>query len=267
MIAVDIDGTLLNSKRQLTERTVKAAKAAQAAGILFVLASGRMPCVMTDFVERLELKGPMLCYNGALVVDAVTGETITSLPIKAELAREIAAFCEENRLQIQAYTGNAFTTETVNRFAVEYRDMLKPSPEMLVIGKKTSEWLDFDTPKMLAIDEPERIAEFLPVMRKRFEGRVKVNTSQPHLMEMVSPEAGKAAALEKLSELLHIDVGEVMVFGDGLNDLDMLQWAGTAVAMGNGAPEVKAAADIIAPTNDEDGVAVIIEKLLRGEVE
>lgn len=266
MIAVDIDGTLLNDDRQLTERTIKAAKAAQAAGILFVLASGRMPCVMTDFVGKLELKSPMLCYNGALVVDSVTGETITSLPIKAELGREIAAFCEENDLQIQAYTGDSFTTETVNKYAIEYRDALKPSPNMLVIGKKTSEWLDFDTPKMLAIDEPERVAELLPILRKRFEGRVKINTSQPHLVEMVCPEAGKAAALEKLTALLHIERSEVVAFGDGLNDLDMLQWAGTAVAMGNAVPQVKEAADIVAPTNNEDGVAVIIEKILKGEV-
>ncbi|MBQ8953593.1 MAG: HAD-IIB family hydrolase, partial [Clostridia bacterium] len=129
--------------------------------------------------------------------------------------------------------------------------------------EKLSSWLRFDTPKMLAIDTAERVREVLPALRERFAGRVKVATSNPKFIEFVSPKAGKAVALERLSQLLSIPKAEIIAFGDGLNDLDMLEWAGTSYAMENGAPEVKARADFIAPSNAEDGVAQVVERLIR----
>ena len=134
---------------------------------------------------------------------------------------------------------------------------------MRATGEKLSRCLDFDTPKMLGIAEPERVRVLLPLLREHFAGRAVISTSQPKFIEFVSPRAGKGAALETLCSLLSIPRESVIAFGDGLNDLDMIEWAGTGCVMANGADAVKACANLIAPSNAEDGVAQIIEALLR----
>ena len=263
LIVMDMDGTLLDPGRRLTQRTVSALRAAGEAGAGVVLASGRMPCALRQFVEKLRLTAPLIAYNGALIADPQTENTLASFPIEAALGREIAEACEELNLHIQAYEGDAFWCETANQFAKDYQAFLNCPVRLEAVGEKLSGWLAFDTPKMLAIDTAERVQAVLPALRARFAGRVKVATSNPKFIEFVSPKAGKAVALARLSELLAIPKEEIVAFGDGLNDLDMLEWAGTSYAMENGAPEVKARADHIAPSNAEDGVAQVVEQFIQ----
>ena len=265
LIVLDMDGTLLDPESRLTERTAAALRLAGEKGAGVVLASGRMPCALRSFVRELNITAPLIAYNGALIADSRTEETLASLPIEAALGREIAAACEEMALHIQAYRGDAVCCERTNAFARDYQAFLDCPVRLEFVGRKLSDWLDFDTPKLLAIDTPERVRALLPVLRERFAGRVKIATSQPRFIEFVSPAAGKAAALRQLSGLLGITREDVMAFGDGLNDLDMIEWAGTGCAMANGAPEVKAQADLIAPSNAEDGVAQVVERLIRDE--
>ena len=263
LIVADMDGTLLDPASRLTQRTIEALRAAGDAGAGVVLASGRMPCALRYFVEALNITSPLIAYNGALIADPRTEAALASFPIGAALGREIAAACEAMSLHIQAYEGDAFWCETANAFARDYQAFLNCPVRLEAVGEKLSAWLSFDTPKMLAIDTAERVAEALPRLRERFAGRVKIATSNPRFIEFVSPSAGKAAALARLSELTGVPREEIIAFGDGLNDLDMLEWAGTSVAMANGAPEVKARASFIAPSNAEDGVAQVVEALLR----
>ena len=267
LIVMDMDGTLLDPQSRLTERTVRALRLAGEKGAGVVLASGRMPCALRSFVEALNLTAPLIAYNGALLADPRTEETLASFPIEAALGREIAAACEEMNLHIQSYRGDAFQCETANAYAKDYQTFLNCPVRLEAVGEKLSRWLDFDSPKFLAIDKPARISEVLPVMREKFKGRVKVATSQPRFIEFVSPKAGKAAALEKLCALMNVSRENVAAFGDGLNDLDMIEWAGTGYAMANAVDEVKARADKIAPSNAEDGVAQVVEALIRdGEI-
>ena len=267
LIVMDMDGTLLDPSSRLTARTTAALRAAGEKGAGVVLASGRMPCALRQFVQALNLTAPLIAYNGALIADPRTEETLASFPIGAALGREIAAACEAMRLHIQAYEGDAFWCETANTFARDYQAFLNCPVRLEAVGEKLSRWLPFDTPKMLAIDTPERVQAALPALREQFAGRVKIATSNPRFIEFVSPAAGKAASLERLSEILSIPREEIAAFGDGLNDLDMIEWAGTSWCMENGAEEVKARADRIAPSNAEDGVAQVVEELMRrGEI-
>ena len=263
LIVADMDGTLLDPASRLTERTIRALRAAGEAGAGVVLASGRMPCALRYFVEALNITSPLIAYNGALIADPKTEKTLASFPIPAALGREIAAACEEMNLHIQAYEGDAFWCESANRFAKDYQAFLNCPVRLEAVGEQLSEWLSFDTPKMLAIDTAERVRDLLPRLRERFAGRVKIATSNPKFIEFVSPEAGKAAALARLSELVGVPREAVIAFGDGLNDLDMLEWAGTSCAMANGAPEVRARSTRVVPSNAEDGVAQAVEALLR----
>lgn len=263
LIVMDMDGTLLDPQSRLTERTIAALRRAGETGAGVVLASGRMPCALRSFVETLKLTAPLIAYNGALIADPRTEETLASFPIEAALGREIAAACEDMNLHIQAYRGDAFLCEEANAFARDYQAFLNCPVRLVAVGEKLSRWLDFDSPKFLAIDTPERIQAALPALRERFAGRVKVATSQPRFIEFVSPKAGKAAALEQMCALMGVAREEVAAFGDGLNDLDMIEWAGTGYAMANAAEAVKARADRIAPSNAEDGVAQVVEALMR----
>ena len=262
MIVMDMDGTLLDPSSKLTERTRRALLAAGEAGAGVVLASGRMPCALRQFVKALNLTSPLISYNGAVIADPVTEEELSGFPIPAALAREAAAFCESLGFHIQAYRGDAFCCREANVFARDYQAFLNCPVRLEAVGVNLSEYLDFDTPKLLGIDTPERVAEILPVIRGHFEGRLKVATSQPRFIEFISPSAGKAAALEKLCAITGTPREKVAAFGDGLNDLDMLEWAGHSVAMANAHPKLLECADEIAPSNAEDGVAQVVEKML-----
>ena len=263
LIALDMDGTLLNPEGKLTARTVKALKDARAHGAIVTLSSGRMPCALRPFVKELGIDAPLICYNGALVVDSRTEETLSSTPLSIELAREIARVCEENDLHIRAYRGEAVVCAEHGKFAQDYLDFLKGTGRLETTGAPLSQCLDFETPKMLAIDAPARIAALLPRLKERFEGRVRVATSQPRFIEFVNPHAGKAAALSQLSRMMGVEQAETAAFGDGLNDMDMIAWAGTGYVMANGAAEMLKAADVIVPSNAEDGVAQTVEALIR----
>lgn len=268
LIALDMDGTLLNPAGKLTSRTIEALRQARARGVVVTLSSGRMPCALRPFVQQLQIDAPLICYNGALVADSQSEKAISALPLSVSLGREIAACCEERQLHIQAYRGDAFVCAEHGRFAQDYLDFLKGSGRLEVTNAPLSQSLDFETPKMLAIDTPERIVALLPEIQARFAGRVRVATSQPRFIEFVSPQAGKAAALNQLSQAMGLRRDEVAAFGDGLNDLDMIEWAGTGVAMANGAREVFEKADCVAPSNAEDGVAQMVEAMMKdGRIE
>lgn len=263
LIALDMDGTLLNPEGKITPRTVRALKAARERGTVVTLSSGRMPCALRPFVKELGIDAPLICYNGALTVSSRTEEPLSSTPLSAELGREIARACEDMDLHIQAYRGEVFVTEAHEQFTQDYVDFLRGMGGVEITGRPLSECLDYETPKMLAIDTPERIAELLPALKERFEGRVRVATSQPRFIEFVNPAVGKATALSQLSRLLGIAQSETAAFGDGLNDLDMITWAGTGYVMANGAQAMLDAADEIVPSNAEDGVAQTVEALIR----
>ena len=259
----DMDGTLLDPSSRLTENTVAALKKAESAGVGVTLASGRMPCALRQFVDRLALTAPLICYNGALVADPVTEEELSGFPLECGLAREVIAFCEGMSLHVQAYRGDAFVCAEANAFARDYQAFLNCPVKLQAVGAPLSGYIDFDTPKLLAIDTPERVAALLPRLKEKFDGRVKVATSQPRFVEFVSPAAGKAAALERLCQLTGVSRDEVYAFGDGLNDLDMIQWAGHSYAMANGHEKVIEAADEVAPSNAEDGVARMVRRLME----
>ncbi len=264
LIVSDMDDTLLNERGLLSPVTVEAVNAARAAGCELVLASGRMPCAMRSFAKELNVTLPMIAYNGAQLTDP-TGEKLLDgrLPVSAELAHELMEYCEEIGLHIQAYDGDDFLTAEDNEFAREYRDSVYGVAHMHVTGKPLSQCVDFDQPKLLAITEPGRTQEYLELLRARFEGRLICAITRPQYIECYAPETSKERALAELCEKLGVHPEEVIAFGDGQNDLGMILFAGLGCAMANARAEVRAQADLVAPSNGEDGVAQVIFRLLE----
>ncbi len=262
LIVSDMDDTLLNEQGLLSEETIRAITHARERGAGIVLASGRMPRSMGLFVRQLSLTLPMICYNGAMLFDPLREEIIHSFPVEKALAMELIEFCEARSLYIQAYEGDCFLTPADDAIARAYRASLNNLPRMYVTGKPLSRCDIKPQPKLLLIDQPKRVQELLPIFQKQFDGRLICTISRPQYIEFISPQAGKERALAELCRRLSIAPEDVIAFGDGLNDAGMLRFAGLGCAMANARAEVRAQADMIAPSNRENGVAQVIMRLL-----
>ena len=262
LIATDLDGTLLNENSSLTDRTLRALKRAMDAGIRISLSSGRMTEAMTSFAGAIGVNAPMILFNGALIYDPVTGETLYSRAIPLELARRVAQAIEEMGIYLQVYPGRGYfcCRRTAETEAYE-RSIRVCCTET---GRLLSGWLQSDVVKMLAIAPPERIDRAQRELIRRFPNGVTFMKSRDNFLEIVAEGINKGAALRALAEHLAIPMEDVMAFGDGQNDAAMLEAAGTGVAMANAVDECRAVAQMMAPDNREDGVAQVIERMLDG---
>lgn len=265
LIAVDIDGTLLNHETRLTERTINAARAAMDAGAMFVLSSGRMPEALSEISRQLNVNAPAVCYNGGAAVVVKTGEVLYKTPVALDLARDIAVKAEEMGLYFHAFVKGGYIAPEYNERTAAYEKMIGVKAN--VINGKISEHLTEDPMKILIVDTPEGAEKVLPVLQEAFKGRASIMRSQKHLIECVDKNTSKAGALQFLIEKYGIQKEETIAFGDGQNDLEMLKWAGESYVMDNASDLVKNADARfkIAPSNREDGVAQVLEALLKEE--
>ncbi len=263
LIAVDLDGTLLNERGELTRRTIEAAQAAMRRGASFVLSSGRMPEALKRFTDELNANAPAVCYNGGAVVDMRTFEYLYKTPVPLELAREIAAQAESMGLYIQAFTEGGYIAPEYCDYTRQYEKL--SGVKARVVGKKISEALSEAPMKLLIIDTVSGAEAAEAALRRDFEGRANIMRSQKHLIECVGRETGKARALDFLANRLSTRAERAIAFGDGRNDLDMLKWAGASYVMQNAPDELKNADErfLEAPSNAEDGVAKVLESLLE----
>ena len=265
LIAADIDGTLLNHESRLTERTKKAAKAAMDAGAMFVLSSGRMPESLANISRELNANAPAVCYNGGAAVYVNTGEVLYKTPVPLDLAKDIARAAEEMGLYIHAFVNGGYIAPEYNEKTATYEKL--SGIKATVVNGKISENMTEAPMKLLILDTPEGAEKVLPVLQEKFKGRASIMRSQKHLIECVDKNTSKAGALQFLIEKYGIKKEETIAFGDGQNDLEMLKWAGESYVMDNASDLVKNADARfkIAPSNREDGVAQVLEALLKEE--
>ena len=271
LIALDLDGTLLNSAKELSGRNLRALAAAAEAGIEIVPSTGRFYRGMPQVIRDLPFVRYVITINGAEVLDLRTGERVYSAGIPAE---EAAAFLSEADALPVIYDcymdGWGYMTGSMQERAAEYisnaaslemvRTLRSPVPELKAFLREKGR--EVQKMQLFTRDIPLRDT-LLEELAGRYP-RFSVTTSLPNNIEINSVLADKGRALLSLGEKLGLSRGSLMAFGDGLNDLAMIRAAGVGAAMGNACPEVKAAADVIAPDCDSDGVAVVIEELLSG---
>ncbi|MDL2298459.1 Cof-type HAD-IIB family hydrolase [Synergistaceae bacterium OttesenSCG-928-D05] len=262
LIAVDMDGTLLNERSELTERTEKALHNAIADGIKVVVATGRMYPSALPFVKRLGTDAPCIFYNGAIVRNPVTKEIYYERGLGEETTADILSLYKDNNWYVQTYFDDKLYVVDDKDERCKYYESIS---RMKAVPLGEEFWrFGVDSTKMLGIAfDPEEYSAMTKATTDELSGRVYAATSWGSFIEMVHPDVNKAKALESVATMLGIAREDVMAFGDGSNDKEMLLWAGTGVAMGNACDKVLAVADIVAPSNDDDGIAVIVEELLR----
>lgn len=257
LVAVDMDDTLLDNSIAISPRTREVISQAVAQGVTVTIATGRMYCSALPFAQQLGLDVPLITYNGALIKASLSGETFYHRAINQQLAWEVLKLFKEKGWYIQSYLHDKLYVEEMNDKARYYENLAGVKAEAVGEALYT---LPGEPTKLLAMAEPDKIGEIRDIVRARFGERLFVTNSKPNYLEMVDPRVNKGVALAYLAEKLGITRSDVMAIGDSNNDLDMIEYAGFGVAMGNASDRVKAAAQAVTCCNDEDGVAEAIVK-------
>jgi len=264
LVAIDLDGTLLNSAKEITDTTASLLRAARStAGVHIVLATARPPRTVLPFYDLLGLDTPMINYNGALVYDPHERGVLMHRPIPAAIAHEIAVMArrEYPRLAISAEVLDRWYTD---RIEVTYQTetALLRDPDVIA---PLEEWIDQDITKLLLLGEPEWLAELRGMIRAALRHDVEMMQTEPYLLQVSHGTVSKVQALRMVAAELQVRREQVMAIGDNANDVGMLRWAGVGVAMANAVPEAMAAADIVTDHHDADGAAkAVMNVILRG---
>ena len=260
MAATDLDGTLIRTDGTVSRRTCEAMRAAEAAGIVLALVTGRPPRWMAPVAQATGHTGVAICANGALLYDLHTETVIGSRLLDAETQLRVVQALRS------VVRGLTFAAEYAPGFGHEpgYRHGWDLGVTDVRVGP-AEEILDRPVAKLLARHAAMASDELLAIAVEVLGSDVAVtSSSREALLEISAAGVTKASGLAGLAGAAGIGAAEVVAFGDMPNDLPMLAWAGRAVAVANAHPEVLAAADEVTASNDEDGVALVLERLAAG---
>ncbi len=264
LIAVDLDGTLLDHNLRISPRNKRALKEAAKRGVMVTVATGRMYRTSIPYVRELELNTdwPMINYHGALIKTTESKKVLHYQPVDLDLAVDIAAYAEAERYHVNAFIGDCLYIEAENEFSRYYQSIA--DVELEAVGK-LSHYLKQrgEAPaKLTIINWHEQLNRIEAFLKERYGDKIAAMQSLPYFLEITDRRATKGQALHWLAHRLGILPEEIVAFGDSYNDLDMIKYAGLGVAMANARPEVSRAADLVTDSNDQDGVARVIEEYI-----
>ncbi|MDE6850982.1 MAG: Cof-type HAD-IIB family hydrolase [Lachnospiraceae bacterium] len=264
ILALDLDGTLTNSRKEITVDTKQAIREIQRQGHLVVLASGRPTPGAQAVADKLKLDqygGYLLSYNGARMTDCKTGELLYQATMPQDVVPRIFAMAEELGIGMMTYQNDGIIAGSrVDEYmeleaginGLEIRSYRDPAAQ-----------LRHPVNKCLGTAEPAVAAEIEQKYADTFGQQINVGRSEPFFIELTPMEVDKASSLERLRRQIGCDREDIIACGDGFNDKCMIQYAGIGVAMANAQEVVKEAADYVTEkTNDEDGIVEVIEKFI-----
>jgi Cof subfamily protein (haloacid dehalogenase superfamily) len=252
LVAIDLDGTLLNDAKRVSDRTALALQELPARGVRVVIASARPPRSVRHIYRLLRLDTLTINYNGALIWDEPAGQPVFHLPLPGPLVAEIVDLARDyfDDVGVGCEVLDRWYTDRVDDdHPTETGRLFKPD----VVAPLAS-FVHQDTTKLMLSADPAAIARLEPLLLERFGDRVLVLQTDDDLLQVAHPGAGKAAALRRVANHYGVPMDQVMAIGDAPNDVGMLQLAGVAVAMDNARPVVKDVADWVAPSNNDHGV-------------
>ena len=259
-IALDLDGTLTNHEKVVTPKTREALLKAAANGAVIILASGRPTYGIEPVAECLELNqrgGYILSYNGGNIVNAKTGEKLFSQFLPDEVIPELYAYAKEHGHALLGYAGNEIITEMPDDQYVKEESRINKMNIRKV--DNLFESLEPHPTKLLMTGDPTLMLKAEEELVEKLGDRMDIFRSAPFFLELVPKGIDKAKSLTRLLTKINLTPADLIAFGDGYNDLSMLKLAGMGVAMENAAPEVRAEADYVTLSNEEDGVAAALE--------
>ncbi len=261
LIVIDLDGTLLNSDHEVSDRNEKALKMALAQGVQVAFATGKTYLSAQHLFEKLAFKAPGIFVQGLTLYDA-DGNITHQQVLNPVIARQIITFAEDRGFVMLAYSGTKIMARAYDKKLFD--EMAKYHETVEAVGALQNVLGVMPINKLVAIGTDQRSAKALRwQLGVQLEGGIRLmQAGIPNMLEILPPGVSKGSALKLLTKDLRINADSVLAIGDAENDIEMLQFAGVGVAMGHAEQKVKDAADYIAPTNDEDGVADAIEKFV-----
>lgn len=259
LIAIDVDDTLLNDEIKVTEATKAALKAAIDQGVTVTLATGRMFASAQQIAKQIELNVPIITYQGSLVKTLLGEEVLYERSVPMDGARQIFEYCERKGLHLQLYVRDELYTTEDNE---KVRGYSKLSNVPYIVEPDYEKLLQEPLTKMLIIDDPDLLDEVAEELRAIVGDTVHITKSKAHYLEFMHKEGTKGHAVKFMAERIGCTLDQVIAIGDAWNDREMVEVAGLGVAMGNAVEPLKAIADYITLSNNEDGVAHVIEKFI-----
>lgn len=262
IIFLDIDGTLVNSEKNITPETKKALMRVQKDGVKLAIASGRPSKGVLPYAKELELEkygGYIMPFNGCNIINYQTKEVVYAKTLSMDVVKNAYNAAKEYGLELITYKGDVIISETddnpylliesrINRMDVEkvenVLDAIKEPPV-----------------KCLILGEGDFLGKMESKIREKIGENANIFRSEPFFLEIVPKGLDKAAAIAELIGKTHIDRADTIAFGDGYNDVSMIEYAGLGVAMSNGCDRIKEVADRIAPDNDSDGIAAVLNEI------
>ena len=268
LLVLDVDGTLLNDEREISKRTLAALLKVQQMGVRIVLASGRPTYGLMPLAKTLELGnygGFVLSYNGCQIIKAQNGEILFERRINPEMLPYLEKKARKNGFAIFTYHDDTLITDSPDNEYIKNEALLNNLK--IIREDEFSTAIDFAPCKcMLVSDKEKALIGLEQHCEKRLAGTLDAFRSEPYFLEVVPCGVNKANTLGALLEHLGVTREEVIAVGDGVYDVTMLQLAGMGVAMGHSQDSVKVCADYVTTSNEEDGVALAVEKLILAEV-
>jgi hypothetical protein len=263
MIVLDLDGTLTNDKKEITPKTKNALMKAQEKGVRIVLASGRPTYGITALAEELELAthgGYILAFNGGKVTDCENGQVMFEQILDESLVPELYNSAIEAGMEILTYQGNRIAaSETENKY-VKHEAFINKMP--LVKYDDFLNQVVYPINKCLIVGDPAPLHQLELKLLGQLDGKMELYRSAGFFLECVPLGIDKARSLDRLIKTVGIGKEEVIACGDGYNDQSMIDYAGLGVAMANAPLKIQDTADYITYSNEEDGVAHVVDKFI-----
>lgn len=250
----DMDGTLLNAQHQITPKTEQAIKKAIAQGVPFIPVSARPPLAITPYMAQLDNHSPIICYSGALILDNRL-QPLHNVVIEKDDQKALDEILQDyNHMGINHYVQSDWFSNDPSHPAVQREARITylqstPKPDELIQANK-----------VLIMGEANEIVALEALLKAKFP-QLSIHRSLPEYLEIMHKSATKANAIRFMEKSLNVTGEEVIAFGDNFNDLDMLEYAGLSVAMGNAPDEIKAVAKRVTASNNDDGIALILNEI------
>lgn len=266
LMAIDLDGTLLNGQKRISARNIETLKQAKEHGVKIVICTGRPLASVMPYLETLDLLDEgdyAVTFNGGMVQKNHSGERILNHHFSVADIEKMAKEMAQHDLPLDVISGQkVFHVQPTPKERTSIYHTMNPNMDFhhLIVS-------DFDekaeyNKMVVAVEDQEFLDQKIESLSEEIKSQYNFVKSRPNLLEILHKEVSKANALEKLGEYLDIQLDEMMALGDEENDLSMIQAVGLGVAMGNAVPEVKVLAQHITDTNEADGVAKAVEQFV-----
>ncbi len=268
LLVLDVDGTLVDNERKISKRTLATLLKVQQMGVRIVLASGRPTYGLMPIAKALELGnygGFIISYNGCQIINAGNGEILFERRINPEMLPYLEKKAHKNSFDIFTYHDDTIITDSPENEYIQNEAQLNNLK--IIVEDDFSTAIDFAPCKCVLVgDDEEDLIGLEEHWKKRLDGTLEAFRSEPYFLEVVPCGVNKANTLGVLLEQLGVTREEIIAIGDGVCDVTMLQLAGMGIAMGHSQDSVKVCADYVTASNEEDGVAQAVEKLILAEV-